>query len=250
MKAINRHQTVDQVISSTKAARSIGYSSVNFDIIYGLPFQREEHIKNTIGLIQELRPERIAFYSYAHVPWKSKGQRAFSIADISMGIDKHRLKELGHELLLDAGYIPIGMDHYALQEDMLSKAADEGLLHRNFMGYTDHKPNVLLGLGCSAISETNDMYVQNIKAVEAYEEKIKSGHMALLKGHNLSVSEQIVKKHISNLFCQGITTWTEDSEDYKLLNSQLDELKELAEDGLLQILPMGLKVTEKPGSQS
>ena len=233
LKAINRHQTTDQITHITNKARALGYTGINYDIIYGLPFQKPLHVMDTGNFVAENRPDRIAFYSYAHVPWKSKGQRAFSDADVPMGSQKQSLQELGHYLLSSAGYEAIAMDHYALPEDTLAKAYREQRLHRNFMGYTDTEATYSIGLGMSAISETPDYYVQVDKTLKGYQASIQEGKLPIITSHHMRADEKVFKKHITNLMCNGTTSWTSTTTDYHYLCNRLPRLDQLVEDGLV-----------------
>ncbi len=159
-KMINRIQSFETVASVSKAAREIGYTSLNFDLVYGLPFQKKQSIIGTMDKVSQLRPERIAFYSYAHVPWKSKGQRRYTEEDLPSSAVKRDLYELGRKILEKDGYSEIGMDHFSLPQDNLYQATQEKTLHRNFMGYTTSQTKLLLALGMSSISDTWDAYIQ------------------------------------------------------------------------------------------
>ncbi len=246
LEAINRKQTIDQVLQVTNKAREIGYQSINYDIIYGLPFQDEDNIRQTMKLIEKMMPDRLAFYAYAHVPWKSKGQRAFTKHDIAHGLEKHNLKLLGERLLRQMGYYAIAMDHYALATDSLFHSYASGQLHRNFMGFTDSKTNCLIGLGNSAISDSGTMYIQNEKGVETYEEKIQQGGLAIIKGHTLSESEKRVREHILNLICNDQTKSNGDQLDQAILIPAIQRLSELIHDGLVIVHHNQIKITD-PG---
>ncbi|WP_113652940.1 oxygen-independent coproporphyrinogen III oxidase [Pedobacter namyangjuensis] len=205
---INRFQTVEQVATITNKAREIGYDSVNFDLIYGLPFQNLNGLANTIKEVINLKPDRIAFYSYAHVPWLKPGQRRYTERDIPKENEKFALYQLGREILLDAGYKEIGMDHFALGSDALFKASENRKLHRNFMGYTHQYTSMLLGLGVSSISDSGNAFAQNLKTVEAYLKTINKGDFALEKGHLLTDLDLYIRKHILNLMCQNETKFS------------------------------------------
>ncbi|CAN5568840.1 hypothetical protein BH23BAC1_BH23BAC1_45600 [soil metagenome] len=161
--AIHRIQPYENVEAVSKEARRIGYTSINFDLIYGLPFQTSESVLSTIEKFAQLMPERIAFYSYAHVPWLKPGQRGYSEDNLPDNEVKRKLYESGKEKLNSLGYINIGMDHFALPGDSLYEAFHEGKLHRNFMGYTVCHTDLLVGLGTSAISDAKYGYMQNNK---------------------------------------------------------------------------------------
>lgn len=204
---INRFQTVEQVATITNKARKIGYESINFDLIYGLPFQNLNGLAATIKEVINLKPDRIAFYSYAHVPWLKPGQRRYTEKDIPKENEKFALYQLGRDMLIKAGYKEIGMDHFALTNDSLFKAIENKSLHRNFMGYTHQTTTMLLGLGVSSISDSGNAFAQNIKTVEPYLEAINNGSFALDKGHILTDFDIYVRKHILNLMCQNETNF-------------------------------------------
>ena len=153
-EVVHRVQTVEQVRAVTDAARVLGFTSINYDLIYGLPFQTKASVEATIKAVMELRPDRIAYYGYAHVPWIKASQRRFTEADLPDGNAKRELYELGRSMLEQAGYAEVGMDHFALKTDSLWVAANQGELHRNFMGYTSRQVAPLIGLGVSAIGDS------------------------------------------------------------------------------------------------
>ncbi|TKB97172.1 oxygen-independent coproporphyrinogen III oxidase [Pedobacter cryotolerans] len=202
---INRFQTPAQVQRITTEARKLGYDSINFDLIYGLPGQTTIGLAETIAEVIKMLPERIAFYSYAHVPWLKPGQRHYSEKDIPTGDEKFALYQLGRAALLNAGYEEIGMDHFALKQDSLCKAGQNQQLHRNFMGYTDQATQLLIGLGVSSISDCQTAFAQNNKTVEGYMEQVDKGHFAIEKGHLLTDKDLNIRKHILNLMCKGFT---------------------------------------------
>jgi oxygen-independent coproporphyrinogen-3 oxidase len=246
LKIINRNQTEEQVRNVTNWAREIGYTSVNYDLIFGLPLQTPAHIRTDMARLAELRPDRLAFYSYAHVPWIKPSQRAYSEADLPTGKAKRALYELGRELLEDIGYREIGMDHFALPTDSLYEALETGSLHRNFMGYTPLYTRLSIGLGASAISDSWDGYVQNEKGIEAYQAAVAEGRIPYFRGHLLSVEDEILRGHILNLMCRYETTW--DSSDTKQCDAfyeGLERLEELVKDGLVERDPFHLKITKK-----
>ncbi|MDQ8004160.1 MAG: oxygen-independent coproporphyrinogen III oxidase [Pedobacter sp.] len=207
---INRYQTPEQVLKITELARSIGYQSINYDLIYGLPGQNMGGLIETINEVIALKPDRIAFYSYAHVPWIKAGQRHFTEKDIPQGDEKFALYQQGREMLVAAGYEEIGMDHFALKTDSLYIASEEGKLHRNFMGYTDQHTHILLGLGVSSISDCGTAFAQNAKTVEEYKKFILSDELAVQKGHLLSEEDLRIRRQILDLMCQSETCFVDD----------------------------------------
>ena len=244
-KAIHRIQPFENVERVTKWAREIGYDSVGHDIIFGLPFQTKEHIINTINITNELRPDRIAFYSYAHVPWiKGNGQRGFKDDDLPTSEVKRAMYEIGKQMLEDAGYIEIGMDHFALKSDSLYKAVENKELHRNFMGYTESKTQLMVGLGVSSISDSWYSFAQNVKTVEEYQELVSQNIIPVYRGHVLNNEDLMIRKHILNLMCQLKTTWTNEESKFAELPEVLVKLQEMEDDGLVIIGSNSIQVTE------
>ncbi|MDN3643496.1 oxygen-independent coproporphyrinogen III oxidase [Lutimonas halocynthiae] len=244
-KAINRIQSFEQIEKIHKLSQKVGYTSISHDLIFGLPFQTEQSIRNTIKNTIELKPDRIAYYSYAHVPWiKGVGQRGFEDSDLPKDKEKRHLYELGKQLFFDAGYVEIGMDHFALPTDSLYKAMESKKLHRNFMGYTAGKTELMIGLGMSSISDSWYAFAQNEKKVEDYTEKVNQGIIPIFRGHLLSENDLIIRKHILNLMCDLETEWNLDlDEDTK--TGILERLKEIFDDGLIEISGNKLIVKEK-----
>jgi oxygen-independent coproporphyrinogen-3 oxidase len=239
---INRHQTYEQVRLVTQLARQIGYTSINYDLIYGLPLQTLEGLINTMNLVAGLLPDRIAFYSYAHVPWIKPGQRLFTEKDLPDAKEKNNLYEIGRSLLQHYGYKDIGMDHFALPTDSLSLAETTGDLHRNFMGYTHQHTKLLVGLGVSAISDSWYAFGQNVKTVEEYLNLVKHG-LPVIKGHILTADDLVLRKHITNIMCGGYTSWNHIIEPCEALCGGLRRMQTLEEDGLIEIKPGEISVT-------
>ena len=172
LKLINRPQTIQEVEILCNEARMTGFTSINFDIIFGLPTQNLNDIRFTMQKIRTLKPDRIAFYSYAHVPWIKPSQRAYSEADLPLGQDKRDLYQEGRGLLLKMGYKEIGLDHFALPNEELSIAQQSGSMHRNFMGYTASKSKAMIGLGVSSISDSWFGFAQNVKTENYWKKNI------------------------------------------------------------------------------
>lgn len=240
---INRHQSYDQVLAVTQQARRIGYTSINYDLIYGLPLQTMDGLVNTMNTVAGLKPDRIAFYSYAHVPWIKPGQRHFTENDLPDPELKANLHKEGRSLLLSYGYQEIGMDHFALPGDELLKAAEAGNLHRNFMGYTHQHTQLLVGLGVSSISDCWYAFAQNVKTVEEYLELVNAGELPVFKGHVLTSDDLTLRKHILNIMCKGRTSWNQDTEPCNAVVEGMERLRPLAADGLVEITTEGLVVT-------
>ena len=235
-KAIHRIQPFEKVQQATELARQIGYTSVSHDLVFGLPFQTLDDVLFTIDKSNSLRPDRIAFYSYAHVPWiKGNGQRGFKDEDVPTGEVKRQLYEEGKERLLQVGYAEIGMDHFALPTDSMYKAFQAHQLHRNFMGYTASKTQLMIGLGMSAISDSWYAFAQNEKELEAYYARLERNEIPVCKGHILNNEDLIIRRHILNLMCQFNTSWEDAAMQFEGIQEVLARLSEMQSDGLLQI---------------
>ncbi len=244
-KAINRIQPFENVEQVTRWAREIGYTSVSHDLVFGLPFHTWEKMEFTIRKTLELRPDRLAFYSYAHVPWiKGVGQRGFDENDLPSGDEKRKLYENGKVLLEQLGYKEVGMDHFALEHDDLYQSMINGKIHRNFMGYTSSKTQLMVGLGMSAISDSWYAFAQNEKTVEAYQKRVEQGEVPVIKGHILNGEDLIIRKHILNLMCRLRTTWNSETV-FPELPLALGALKEMENDGLVELSENSITITEQ-----
>jgi oxygen-independent coproporphyrinogen-3 oxidase len=242
-KIINRIQPFENVQKATHAARANGFESVNFDLIYGLPLQTTESIQRTVEQCISLKPDRIAFYSYAHVPWTSKAQRLFDENDLPSAEEKLALYTTGKKIFLANGYHDIGMDHFALPQDKLYKAWQQKKLHRNFMGYTTQKTNVLIGLGVSAISDTGNAFAQNDKTLHNYYQMLNENELAVVKGYFLSDADRVFRKYILDISCMGKTNFQ--PQYFHLLQQYtFPELEKLAADDLIEWNEQGLTITE------
>jgi len=240
-KTINRIQPFENVERVTNESREIGYQSISYDLVYGLPFQTKESVENTVKQIITLKPDRISFYSYAYVPWLKPGQRGYEDSDLPSDVVKRSLYETGRKLFLEAGYVDIGMDHFALPADALALAQHGGTLHRNFMGYTTTATNLLIGLGASSISDAHYGYAQNLKKVEEYEEKIFNGEWAVFKGHHQSDEDLFIKHCILEIACKGELQVT--LLDRAMNETLFEELSVMQGEGIIILSDSGLKVT-------
>lgn len=244
-KAIHRIQSFEQVKKVHDLSKKIGYESISHDLIFGLPFQTEESIRTTIKNTIALKPDRIAYYSYAHVPWiKGVGQRGFDDNDLPKDTEKRHLYELGKQLFFDNGYVEIGMDHFALPSDSLHKAMENKKLHRNFMGYTAGKTELMIGLGMSSISDSWYAFAQNEKDVDDYTEAVNSGRIPIFKGHLLTETDLIVRKHILNLMCNLETSWSIGLSD-EVIVQIIERLSEIIDDGLLEVSENKITIKEE-----
>jgi oxygen-independent coproporphyrinogen III oxidase len=242
-KAIHRIQPFERVKEATDVAREIGYESVNFDLIYGLPHQTIETISETFEKVAELKPDRIAFYSYAHLPVAFPAQKSFE-QYLPKESEKRVLYERGKEILSTMGYMEVGMDHFSLINDPLYLAKLNKTLHRNFMGYTTSPSKILIGLGNSSISDVYYGYAQNTKEVDLYKEQISLGHFAISKGHIMSKEDIKTRNLILQLICNQEAQW--DFCYYSLLGkNNWDKLKIFKEEGLIEFDATGIKITAK-----
>lgn len=237
-RLINRVQPYDITKNLTDDARELGFGSVNYDLIYGLAKQTLESFGDTIDKTIELRPDRIALYSFALVPWIKPAQRLFKDEDLPATDDKRKLYELARTKLTAAGYVEIGMDHFALPDENLSLALKNKTLHRNFMGYTDHKTDVLLGLGISSISESPYSFHQNEKVSSIYETAVQAGQLPTHRGHVLNEEDIIRRQQILNLMTNYEVNFT----DIEQKSSAEHYLSEMLKDDLIEITDTTLKV--------
>ena len=244
--AINRIQPFHNVAKVTFWAREIGYTSISHDLIFGLPFQTLDDVLDTIDKTNSLHPDRLAFYSYAHVPWmKGNGQRGFNDEDVPKDDAKRLLYEEGKIRLSENGFHEIGMDHFAIDSDSMFTAFEEGKLHRNFMGYTTTNTKLMIGLGVSSISDSWTAFAQNEKTLEDYYERLDKNEIPVYRGHILTSEDLVIRQHILNIMCQFETDWSQDELKFCELTEVVESLEEMETDGLLKIKDNKLIVTEK-----
>lgn len=231
-QAIHRIQTENQVRNIHEKAKKIGYS-INHDLVYGLPFQDLAALTNTLEITTSMRPDRIALYSYAHVPWvKGTGQRGYQEADLPNEVVKMDCYEFATNFLTEQGYIPIGMDHFALPHDELAIALNDGKLHRNFMGYTVQTSKTMIGLGMSAISDAWYGFAQNHKHLETYMEHVNRGEIPVFKGHILSKKDLEIRAKILELMCHFTTQLPSNDQERAQVMAGLNPLEA---DGIIKI---------------
>ncbi|MFM6929395.1 MAG: oxygen-independent coproporphyrinogen III oxidase [Bdellovibrio sp.] len=239
-RLVNRIQPLEITEKLSNAARELGYTSVNFDLIYGLAKQTAESIRETAEATVRLRPDRIALYSFALVPWIKPAQRLFKDEDLPKAVEKRELYEIARGILLKAGYVEVGMDHFALATDNLSLAMNEKRLHRNFMGYTDQRTDVLLGMGVSSISETPYSFHQNEKVMPLYESSLNDDLIPTLRGHVLTEEDQIRRRQILKL----MTEFEVEFLSVEQKNQASEFLAEMIKDDLVAIEGNTLRVLE------
>lgn len=244
-KAIHRIQSLELVQQVHQQARALGYS-INHDLVYGLPFQTLQGFESTIEATILLAPERIALYGYAHVPWvKGTGQRGYDEKNLPQDAEKRALYEMAYAQLLAAGYIAVGMDHFALPSDSLAQAYEQKRMHRNFMGYTHRQTDIMLGLGMSAISDTWIAFAQNDKTVEGYQEQIQKGQLAIFRGHLLNEEELIIRRHILDLMCHFETEWQPALLKSGFYERTIEKLKGIQADHLIELTDQKLLILEQ-----
>jgi len=245
-KAINRIQPFHNVAKVTFWAKEIGYTSISHDLVFGLPFQTLDDVLDTIDKTNALHPDRLAFYSYAHVPWiKGNGQRGFNDEDVPRDDTKRQLYEQGKLKLAANGFHEIGMDHFALANDSMYQSFQKGELHRNFMGYTTTNTQLMIGLGVSSISDSWTAFAQNEKVLEEYYDRLDKNEIPVYRGHILNEEDLIIRRHILNSMCQFETSWEKPEMQFPEINEVVSELKEMESDGLLVIAKNKITVTDK-----
>ncbi len=235
---VNRVQPFEMTKALVDASRDLGYQSLNLDLIYGLPGQRREGFEESVDQVLTLRPDRIAMYSYAHVPWLKKPQRVLA-AHLPEGTEKFAIFVSGIERFSAAGYTYIGMDHFALPHDEIARAQEERTLWRNFQGYTTHAGVDLYALGISAITQVDDLYAQNTKEYDVYHRTTLEGRPSTIRGHRLSGDDHLRRTVITNLLCHCVIKKREIEEAYGLASfdetfaPELGRLAPLVADGLV-----------------
>jgi oxygen-independent coproporphyrinogen-3 oxidase len=248
-EAVHRIQPVALTGALVERARAAGFASVNFDLIYGLPYQTEETFSATLDAVLDLAPDRLALYSYAHVTWLAKQQRGFEKKDLPAPEAKLRIFLLAIGRLLEAGYRFIGLDHFALPEDELCQALEDRTLRRNFMGHTTQAGVDLLGFGPSAISELRGSYAQSERQLGAWEEAVRERGLATMRGHRLTPDDCERRWVIGRILCHAELRAGEFQREFgrrfdEAYAAELASLDQAAGDGLVDISADGsLRVT-------
>lgn len=248
-EAVHRIQTYKQVATLMRQAREIGFQSLNTDLIYGLPKQTPVTFRQTISQIITLKPDRIALYGYAHLPSRFKPQRRILQDDLPHAVDKIQMLSEAIQQLMQAGYVYIGMDHFALPEDSLAIAKQQGRLHRNFQGYSTMADQDILALGVSAIGKMGATYSQNAKTLEEYYDFLDQQQLPIVRGLALSRDDLIRRAVIMAIMCHGELSYESIELSYMInfreyFKSELQELVEKEKNGLIMIEEDGIKVTE------
>ena len=248
-KAVHRIQPAEQVFSLVEAARALKFDSVNVDLIYGLPKQTSESFKKTLEQVVALKPERIALYAYAHLPERFKPQRRIDSYELPAASDKIAMLSNALSTFVDAGYVYIGMDHFALPTDALAIAKRQGRLHRNFQGYSTQPDCDLIGLGVSSIGRIGATYSQNAKTLEEYYDFLNQGRFPIVRGLALSRDDLVRRAVIMALMCQGSLQYESIELAYMIdfksyFASELEALKELEKTGMVVLEEGGIQVTD------
>jgi oxygen-independent coproporphyrinogen-3 oxidase len=248
-KAVHRIQPTEQVFALVASARAIGFDSINVDLIYGLPKQTPDSFDRTLAQVAELRPDRIALYAYAHLPERFKPQRRIVWADLPMASAKVSMLARSLEAFSAAGYVYVGMDHFALPDDALAIAKRQGRLHRNFQGYSTQPDCDLIALGVSAIGRVGATYSQNAKTLDDYYDRLNQGHLPVVRGLALTRDDLVRRAVIMALMCQGELlfepieqSWLIDFRTY--FAPELEQLTEMAGQGLVTLGSDGVEVTD------
>ncbi|WP_253446981.1 oxygen-independent coproporphyrinogen III oxidase [Halomonas sp. Y3] len=239
-KAVNRVQSEEDVVSLVHAAREAGFESVSVDLIYGLPLQTVASFDATLDKIIALRPDRIATYSYAHLPELFKAQRLIRPEDMPPPERKLELLELTIRRLTAAGYVYIGMDHFALPDDELSLARENGTLQRNFQGYSTHADCDMIALGITSIGKVGDTYSQNVKETAQYQHRLEEGRLPVFRGYRLNADDRLRRDVINALMCHNRIDFATIEAAHGIVfrdyfADALAQLQEMADDGLLAI---------------
>ncbi|KAB2902223.1 MAG: oxygen-independent coproporphyrinogen III oxidase [Burkholderiaceae bacterium] len=247
-KAVHRIQPAQQVFDLVASARSLGFDSVNVDLIYGLPRQTPESFDRTLAQVAQLRPDRIALYAYAHLPERFKPQRRIVPAELPGASAKVAMLARSLDAFMEAGYVYVGMDHFALPDDALAVAKRQGRLHRNFQGYSTQPDCDLIGLGVSAIGRVGATYSQNAKPLDEYYDFIDQGRLPVVRGLALTRDDLVRRAVIMALMCQGEVlfepmeqAWLIDFRRY--FEPEMELLREMADQGLVSLSDEGIEVT-------
>ncbi|MCG7200277.1 oxygen-independent coproporphyrinogen III oxidase [Marinobacter pelagius] len=246
--AVNRIQSVEQTFAVIDAARAAGYRSTNVDLIYGLPHQTVDSFSTTLDTVLSKRPERLAIYNYAHMPDKVKAQKLINVIDLPSPETKLAILEMTVERLQGAGYVYLGMDHFALPDDELTLAKSSGQLQRNFQGYSTYADTDLIGIGMTSIGRIHHSFSQNMREEDDYFKAIDSGALAIARGYRLSLDDQIRRDVIQALMCQNEVVYETISQRYGIdffdyFCKEMRQLAGMAIDSLVVINPHRITVT-------
>ena len=247
-KAVNRIQSEQQTFAVIEAAREQGFHSISLDLIYGLPHQSQASFAKTLEKVLAMQPDRLSVFNYAHLPEIFKPQRRINEADLPRPDEKLAILRNTIETLIDAGYVYIGMDHFAKPDDELALAQDKGLLYRNFQGYSTHADCDLIGLGVTSIGKVADCYAQNLKPMDEYTARIDNDELAIFRGITLSADDVLRRAVINQIICNFVLDFANIEQRFKIdfadyFARELADLKPMQADGLLELDARGIRVS-------
>ncbi|WKJ92106.1 oxygen-independent coproporphyrinogen III oxidase [Methylomonas montana] len=247
-KAVNRLQSKEQTFAVLEAARKEGFRSTNIDLIYGLPLQTEKTFATTLAQVLAYAPDRFSIFNYAHMPSRFKTQRQINDSDLPTPAVKLEILQMVGKKLTDAGYVYIGMDHFAKPDDELAVAQREGKLYRNFQGYSTHSDCDLVGLGVTSIGRVGDAYMQNYKELDEYDAAISQGKLPVFRGVDLDEDDKLRRAVITQLICHFELSFGKIESEFNIdfseyFASELESLRLMKEDGLLGLDGHGIKVS-------
>ena len=247
-KAVNRIQSEEQTRTVLEAARAEGFHSISMDLIYGLPHQTMDSFNNTLTKVLELNPDRLSVFNYAHLPEIFKPQRRINEQDLPAPDVKLAILENAINRLTSAGYVYIGMDHFAKPDDELAIAQDKGLLYRNFQGYSTHADCDLIAIGVTSISMVGDCYAQNMKTTDEYYSRIDNGELAIFRGVTLTADDKLRREVINQLICNFVLDFSAIEKAFNInfkdyFSFELEQLKVMQADGLLQMTEDSITVS-------
>jgi len=250
--AVNRVQTEAETMEVLQAAKAEGFRSVSIDLIYGLPFQTRDSFARTLDRVIEVGPDRMSVFNYAHLPNTFKPQRRIDESQLPEAKEKLKILQMTAEKLAEAGYVYIGMDHFARPDDELAVAQREGTLYRNFQGYSTHANCDLVGMGMTSIGSVGNCYAQNVRELDAYYAIIDKGQLPVFRGVKLSRDDELRRSVITQLICHFELTFSKVNQQWDInfkdyFKPELEQLQSMADDGLLEINEQGICVT--PGGQ-
>ena len=246
-KAVNRLQSKEQTFAVLEAARKEGFRSTNIDLIYGLPLQTEQTFAKTLDQVLAYAPDRFSIFNYAHMPSRFKTQRQINEADLPTPAIKLEILQMVGKKLTDAGYVYIGMDHFAKPDDELAVAQREGKLYRNFQGYSTHSDCDLVGLGITSIGRVGDAYIQNVKELDEYHDRIATGKLPVFRGVDLDDDDKLRRAVITQLICHFDLTYSKietefDIDFFDYFEPEMENLATMQDDGLLSLSADGIQV--------
>lgn len=246
-RAVNRIQTREETFAVMDAARAEGFRSISVDLIYGLPFQSAASFRRTLDEVLESRPDRLSVFNYAHLPERFKPQRRINADELPAAAEKLEILKMTGEVLAQAGYVYIGMDHFARPDDELAIAQRDGTLYRNFQGYSTHADCDLLGFGVTSIGMVGNTYAQNVRTLEEYYERIDAGELAVFRGLELSRDDELRRDVITRLICHFTLDFAAVEQSWGIrfpayFEREMSRLKQLELDGLVALRPDGIDV--------